>query len=247
MRLSTTYHYNLLALCLLALGQLQLQVQVQGRVQTQSLPLDPSLPLTAENGTQMEVKVLRRHKRYLAFPDGSSVSAAICMTIGMIGNPDVDFLSWAVNWGVAYDLPNREWVIQHAHGLNATLSKEHIQRRSRRAFYDEVKSIFNNMGFNGHSCVARALCESARFMLPQGQRGNMLQELVRTVFSLPTTPVAVHEPQAHHQYDRIYRRSKRSARECHEIYPDCQFSLLALALGKYMAGTTTKLSAFNFM
>ncbi|SPP83333.1 Hypothetical predicted protein [Drosophila guanche] len=173
--------------------------------------------------------------------------AAICMTIGMIGNPDVDFLSWAVNWGVAYDLPNREWVIQHAHGLNATLSKEHIQRRSRRAFYDEVRSIFNNMGFNGHSCVARALCESARLMLPQGQRGNMLQELVRTVFSLPATPVAVHEPQAHHQYDRIYRRSKRSARECHEIYPDCQFSLLALALGKYMGATTTKLSAFNFM
>ncbi|SPP83334.1 Hypothetical predicted protein [Drosophila guanche] len=175
------------------------------------------------------------------------VQAAICMTIGMIGNPDVDFLSWAVNWGVAYDLPNREWVIQHAHGLNATLSKEHIQRRSRRAFYDEVRSIFNNMGFNGHSCVARALCESARLMLPQGQRGNMLQELVRTVFSLPATPVAVHEPQAHHQYDRIYRRSKRSARECHEIYPDCQFSLLALALGKYMGATTTKLSAFNFM
>jgi len=103
------------------------------------------------------------------------------------------------------------------------------------------------MGFNGRSCVARALCESARFMLPPEKRGNMLQELVRTVFSLPPTPVASDEPQAHHQYDRIYRRSKRNSRECHEIYPGCQFSLLALALGKYMAATTTKFSSFNYM
>lgn len=65
------------------------------------------------------------------------------MTIGMIGNPDVDYLSWAVNWGVAYDLPNEKWVIQHAHGLNATLAKDTIKRRSRRAFYDEVQSIFD--------------------------------------------------------------------------------------------------------
>lgn len=63
------------------------------------------------------------------------------MTIGMIGNMDVDYLSWAVNWGVAYDLPNHSWVIQHAHGLAANLTKPAIQRRSRRGFYDEVQSV----------------------------------------------------------------------------------------------------------
>ncbi|XP_017084004.2 uncharacterized protein LOC108116574 [Drosophila eugracilis] len=232
MRLSPTCHFNLLALCLL--GQV---------VQSQVLSMSPDANAT----TQAVTKILRRHKRYLAFPEGSSVSGAICMTIGMIGNPDVDYLSWAVNWGVAYDLPNHQWVIQHAHGLNATLAKDTIKRRSRRAFYDEVQSIFDNMGFNGRSCVARALCESAKFMLPAEKKGNMLQELVRTVFSLPPSPVDAHEPQEHHRYDRIYRRSKRNSGECHEIYPGCQFSLLALALGKYMAATTTKISAFNYM
>ncbi|KAH8247857.1 hypothetical protein KR038_011076 [Drosophila bunnanda] len=212
----------------------------------QSMPVESMQPEV--NATQEVTKVLRRHKRYLAFPEGSSVSGAICMTIGMIGNPDVDYLSWAVNWGVAYDLPNHQWVIQHAHGLNATLAKDTIKRRSRRAFYDEVQSLFDNMGFNGRACMARALCESARFMLPSEKRGNMLQELVRTVFSLPPSPVSIDEPQEHHQYDRIYRRSKRNSRqECHEIYPGCQFSLLALALGKYMAATTTKFSSFNYM
>ncbi|XP_033166634.1 uncharacterized protein LOC117145186 [Drosophila mauritiana] len=234
MRLSRTGHFSLLALCLL-LHEVQSQV------------MSMMSPAANANRTGEVTKVLRRHKRYLAFPEGSSVSGAICMTIGMIGNPDVDYLSWAVNWGVAYDLPNHQWVIQHAHGLNATLAKDTIKRRSRRAFYDEVQSLFDNMGFNGRSCVARALCESARFMLQSEERGNMLQELVRTVFSLPPSPVAAHEPQAHHQYDRIYRRSKRNSRECHEIYPGCQFSLLALALGKYMAATTTKFSSFNYM
>lgn len=63
------------------------------------------------------------------------------MTIGMIGNMDVDYLSWAVNWGVAYDLPNHAWVIQHAHGFAANLTKPAIQRRSRRSFYEEVQSV----------------------------------------------------------------------------------------------------------
>lgn len=60
----------------------------------------------------------------------------------MIGNPDVDYLSWAVNWGVAYDLPNHNWVIQHAHGF-ANLSKPLLQRRSRRSFYDEIQSAID--------------------------------------------------------------------------------------------------------
>ncbi|EDW83391.1 uncharacterized protein Dwil_GK22340 [Drosophila willistoni] len=195
-------------------------------------------------------EILNRQKRYLAFPEGSSVSAAVCLTIGMIGNPDVDYLSWAVNWGVAYDLPNHEWVIQHAHGVNASLPKYVIQRRSRRSFYDEVQSAFDHMGFNGKSCVARALCESAKYLTPspnERKRGNMLEELVRTVFSLPSKHVANHEPQLHFYYDGIYRRSKRATekRNCHEIYPECNFSLLSLALA---AGEmSTKVTSFDFM
>lgn len=47
----------------------------------------------AENGTQSnnnnnsKDKVLSRRKRYLVFPTGSSFSVAVCMTIGVYGNP----------------------------------------------------------------------------------------------------------------------------------------------------------------
>ncbi|XP_002053319.3 uncharacterized protein [Drosophila virilis] len=200
---------------------------------------------TDANATRAVPKLLSRQKRYLAFPEGSSVSAAICMTIGMIGNPDVDYLSWAVNWGVAYNLPNHNWVKQHAHGF-ANLTKPMVQRRSRRSFYDEIQSSFDHMGFNGRACLARALCESAKFMHAPGQRGNMLEELVRTVLSMPSSPVTEHEPPAHHHYDLIYRRSKRQSRDCHELYPGCQFSLLALALGKYVAAPA-QFTKYNFM
>lgn len=27
----------------------------------------------------------------------------------MIGNPELDYMSWALNWGLAYDLPNETW------------------------------------------------------------------------------------------------------------------------------------------
>ncbi|KAH8399076.1 hypothetical protein KR215_001704, partial [Drosophila sulfurigaster] len=206
--------------------------------------LDESSPNA--NVTSAVAKVHSRRKRYLAFPEGSSVSAAICLTVGMIGNPDVDYLSWAVNWGVAYDLPNHNWVIQHAHGLAANLTKPMILRRSRRSFFDEVQTAFDHMGFNGRACVARALCESAKYMHAPGQRGNMLEELVRAVFSLPTSSVVEHEPQAHHHYDRIYRHSKRQTRECHELYPGCHFSLLALALGNF-ASAPAQFNKYNFM
>ncbi|ALC47299.1 CG13616 [Drosophila busckii] len=190
---------------------------------------------TTTSGAGIVEKVHSRQKRYLAFPDGSSVSAAICLTVGMLGNPNVNFISWAVNWGVAYNLPNHNWVIQHAHGFAANLTKPMIQRRSRRSFYNELQTAIDHMGFNGRDCVARALCESAKYLQTPGRRGNMLEQLVRTVFSLPTAPVAAHEPASHHEYDSIYRRSKRELRDCHELYAGCQFSLLALGLGHYAA------------
>jgi hypothetical protein len=50
-------------------------------------------------------KVLSRKKRYLIFPEGSSFSIAVCMTIGVYGNPQFSIFSWALNYGFAYELP----------------------------------------------------------------------------------------------------------------------------------------------
>lgn len=31
-----------------------------------------------------------------------AVQVAFCATVGMIGNPELDYMSWALNWGLAY-------------------------------------------------------------------------------------------------------------------------------------------------
>ncbi|XP_030376305.1 uncharacterized protein LOC115625406 [Scaptodrosophila lebanonensis] len=218
-------------------------VIVAPTVQTSSIDVS----VRNSNTTRAVTKVLSRHKRYLAFPEGSSVSAAICLTIGVIGNPNVDWLSWAVNWGVAYDLPNHMWVRQHAHGFAKNLTKAVIQRRNRRSFYEEVQTALHHMGYNGQACVARALCESAKYMhLKRPRRGNMLEELLRIVLSLPAAQVDPQEPHEHHHYDQIYRHATRDSHDCSLTYPGCQFSLLKLALGSY-AAAPVQLSSYNFM
>lgn len=59
------------------------------------------------------------------------------MTIGMIGNPELDYLSWAINWGLAYDLPNETWIVQHRN--EKILPKPFVQRRHRRDLYNRLE------------------------------------------------------------------------------------------------------------
>lgn len=61
---------------------------------------------------------------------------AFCATIGMIGNPELDYMSWAWNWGLTYDLPNETWVIEHRH---QKFPKPLIQRRHRRDLYNRLE------------------------------------------------------------------------------------------------------------
>lgn len=65
-----------------------------------------------------------------------SKQVAFCATVGMIGNPNVNYLSWALNWGLAYDLPNETWIIEHRH---EKFPKPLVQRRHRRDLYNRLE------------------------------------------------------------------------------------------------------------
>lgn len=58
----------------------------------------------SQNVTANE-KILSRKRRYLIFPTGSSFSVATCMTVGLYGNPQFSYISFALNYGFAYSLP----------------------------------------------------------------------------------------------------------------------------------------------
>ncbi|XP_076682203.1 uncharacterized protein LOC143376159 [Andrena cerasifolii] len=47
---------------------------------------------------------LSRRKRYVVFPEGSTFSIALCLTVSTLTTEDL--FTEGVNWGISYDLPN---------------------------------------------------------------------------------------------------------------------------------------------
>ncbi|XP_043951532.2 uncharacterized protein LOC108026107 isoform X1 [Drosophila biarmipes] len=176
-------------------------------------------------------RVLSRPKRYLSFPEGSSLSVAVCFTVGIIGNPYYGYNSFGLNWGVAYDLPNTTWVLQHLHGFAThPVGPAILRRRSRSAIYQRIETIVDNMGYNGRDCVLRTLCESRQYF--QRTKMSMVGEMLRTIFSLPKQRIftrELHENSDIFHYDQAYRNAHND--DCTQYH--CHFSLLELAFGKY--------------
>lgn len=92
----------------------------------------------------------------------------------------------------------------------------------------------SSMGYNGRSCISRALCESSQFF--QNKPRNMVEELIRIIFTLPAMktlpfehPDLIMYSEAHHKG----RADKNSRHYCASAFSNCGFSLIALALGEY--------------
>lgn len=71
------------------------------------------------------------------------MQVAFCATVGMIGNPELDYMSWAMNWGLAYDLPNKTWIIEHRH---EKFPKPLVQRRYVSLYNNEFFFVFRLVG-----------------------------------------------------------------------------------------------------
>uniref|UniRef100_A0A182VYI4 Uncharacterized protein n=1 Tax=Anopheles minimus TaxID=112268 RepID=A0A182VYI4_9DIPT len=145
-------------------------------------------------------KVLSRRKRFIVFPEGSSFSVAVCMTIGLYGNPNYQFVSWALNWGIAYNLPNQTVSFQK----EMSEPKPMVQRRFRRDLYQKLEVIMDSMGYDGRDCILRALCESSQYFGGKGR--NMMAEMLRTLFSYPKQKVLSFEHADHRLYDEAHRK-----------------------------------------
>ncbi|CAG5102580.1 Protein of unknown function [Cotesia congregata] len=243
---------------------------------------------------------LSRRKRYVVFPEGSSFSIALCMTIHTL-TPDNIFTE-GLNWGISYDLPNEskpsldplleirrqdrrpgdsikhrhpalletdQWILngnsdsirygnlnKGTYGNNAVdnfkknykniepigkskIGKIHyrksdydyFKRRHRRELYNKLEVIIDAMGYNGRTCILRALCEAAQALMPKGN--TLLEEMMRIVFSMPLKrAVLSHEPKEHHIYTEAHRAGFESA-SCESRFSGCSFSLIDMALGKY--------------
>lgn len=86
------------------------------------------------------------------------------------------------------------------------------------------------MGYNGRQCILRALCESTQYF--NKSQSNMVEELVRKVFTLPKSKVLSSEHNNIREYDLAHRKGRNKI-FCPREYPGCSFSLIELALGTY--------------
>ncbi|XP_071556016.1 uncharacterized protein [Temnothorax nylanderi] len=218
---------------------------------------------------------LSRKRRYVVFPEGSTFSVALCLTVHTL-TPD-DIFTEGLNWGISYDLPNESkpalepflelrndkfktsnkndrygsTAIANKYGfLNSRWNdnvRQHfipgkkkyhkseyyyLQRRHRRELYNKLEVIMNAMGFDGRTCVLRALCEASQRLMPKGN--TLIEEMMRISFSLPLKRVFSFEPQEHHTYTQAHKAG-HEGKDCAAMFPGCSFSLIDLALGKYNA------------
>lgn len=61
------------------------------------------------------------------------------MTVGVYGNPNYQMFSWALNWGIAYNLPNQTLTYQQ----DLMMPKPMAQRRNRRDLYHKLEVAMN--------------------------------------------------------------------------------------------------------
>ncbi|XP_068081350.1 uncharacterized protein [Anabrus simplex] len=169
--------------------------------------------------------VLDRRKRYVLFPEGSSFSVAFCMTIKTT-TPDVDIFTEGVNWAISYDLPNETRSREDAPFDPFLPPAPVLLRRHRRSFYSKLEVLFNAAGVDGRACVLRTICEAAQRLIP---RGNMVDEMLRILFTMPLEHVHGYEPEEHHQYDAAHRTGLTDS-YCPDMFPTCPVSLLDIAL-----------------
>ncbi|CAH2087615.1 unnamed protein product [Euphydryas editha] len=189
---------------------------------------------TERNGN--DLKVLSRRKRYVAFPEGSSFSCAGCMTVGLIGQPAPTnypgTFTFGLNWGIAYELPNNtETALFYKRKKHR---KPLAQRRSRRELYEKLELILDNMGYSGRECILKTLCETTQRIIPHGE--NMVEEIFRTIFTLPMTKVLSTEPPENILYDAAHRLGVL-LNSCDKY--NCPISLVDLAKGYYNAPAPT--------
>ncbi|KAM3960415.1 uncharacterized protein ACR2FA_005513 [Aphomia sociella] len=180
-----------------------------------------------------QTRILSRKRRYVTFPEGSSFSCAGCMTVGVIGQPAPSTapgtFTFGLNWGIAYELPNATETLSFYH-KKYRLKKPVAQRRNRRELYGKIETILDNMGYNGRQCILKTLCETTQRIVPHG--GNMIEEMFRTIFTLPVTKVLPEEPVEHLIYDSAHRLG--TLLESCETFK-CPVSLVDWAQGYYNA------------
>lgn len=61
----------------------------------------------------------------------------------MYGNPNYQWISWAINWGLGYNLPNETYAATLRRKAESEMSRSLTLRRNRRDLYQQLEVIMD--------------------------------------------------------------------------------------------------------
>ncbi|XP_049765586.1 uncharacterized protein LOC126094974 [Schistocerca cancellata] len=150
-------------------------------------------------------RILSRRRRYLVYPEGSSLQLVYCLTVPTI--VPVPFFKFGWTLGLAWELPSDgKQIVEYKKKLRQALRKPTTEP----------------LGVDGRSCVYRFLCEAEQRV---AGTGTFLQEILRVIFTLPEARGRDLDGADMRHYDQAHRRRRRDAdadaRDCDLLYPEC--------------------------
>nr|XP_053640472.1 uncharacterized protein LOC128694391 [Cherax quadricarinatus] len=159
----------------------------------------------ASEGTSQVAK--SRGRRYLYFPTGSYVTFDFNMTMPMLGIGD--YGSWQTVAAVTFYLPNStfNWGRSHQQGAS-----------DRTSLYRRFETFLSGLGYDGHACTLRTLCEIAESPFEHSFYG----EVVNLILSASKSP---DEESVYEEYMRAEYYGKTHG-DCDRLYSDCPHSVL---------------------
>ncbi|XP_077290258.1 uncharacterized protein LOC143914041 [Arctopsyche grandis] len=156
--------------------------------------------------------LLSRRRRALSFPEGSNFVITISLVKALlIGIP--------LGWNIALEND----VLFKSPGLRELLRYKHprlgLHHKQRRELWRGIEGAFEVHGFNGESCVLRALCEVKYLLAPKD--ASFIEDIVRILLFVPENGGP---------NDRYKKASK--VEDCNEYNGEkkCPFSPLELLL-----------------
>ncbi|KAG8226978.1 hypothetical protein J437_LFUL000283, partial [Ladona fulva] len=126
----------------------------------------------------IDSKLITRKRRYVTFPEGSSLAVVFCLTTAtpIMG----DIFTHGIGFGSSYDLPNETNYLssesQPHYGPEYIIIPQ--RRRDRRAIYQQIEVALDSAGFDGHACMLRTLCEATTRL---SSRRGLLEEMLRVI------------------------------------------------------------------
>ncbi|CAO1438984.1 unnamed protein product [Diamesa serratosioi] len=157
--------------------------------------IDPITNQTMDSGKEM--KILSRRKRFLVFPTGSSFSVAVCMTIGVYGNPQFSLFSWALNYGFAYNLPTNSTYFTNPPLEKQEKPEEVAEDEKKEDPPEDVTKIFSDDHDHDHDHHHHHDTESGGFgdMVSNMNPFSMsVPDVIKAIMPLPAALTAVVPP-----------------------------------------------------